>query len=90
MSGSSFSNKGTFEGQELIKGLGQVKEGLGNIDKTAGDAKQSLGEMLKEKNSTSNYKRQLSRLTKEISDLIVNYRLLSDEDKKTEFGKGLV
>ena len=89
MSGSSFSIKGTFEGQELIKGLGQVKEGLGNIDKTAGDAKQSLGEMLKEKNSTSNYKRQLSRLTKEISDLIVNYRLLSDEDKKTDFGKGL-
>ena len=89
MSGSSFSIKGTFEGQELIKGLGQVKEGLGNIDKTADDAKQSLGEMLKEKNSTSNYKRQLTRLTKEISDLIVNYRLLNEEDKNTEFGRGL-
>ena len=89
MSGSSFSIKGTFEGQELIKGLGQVKEGLGNIDKTADDAKQSLGEMLKEKNSTSNYTRQLRRLTKEISDLIVNYRLLSEEDKNTDFGKGL-
>ena len=89
MSGSSFSIKGTFEGQELIKGLGQVKEGLGNIDKTADDAKQSLGEMLKEKNSTSNYKRQLASLTKEISDLIVNYRLLNEEDKNTEFGRGL-
>lgn len=89
MSGSSFSIKGTFEGQELIKGLGQVKEGLGNIDKTADDAKQSLGEMLKEKNSTSNYKRQLFSLTKEISDLIVNYRLLNEEDKNTEFGRGL-
>lgn len=89
MSGSSFSIKGTFEGQELIKGLGQVKEGLGNIDKTADDAKQSLGEMLKEKNSTSNYKRQLTSLTKEISDLIVNYRLLNEEDKNTEFGRGL-
>ena len=89
MSGSSFSIKGTFEGQELIKGLGQVKEGLGNIDKTADDAKQSLGEMLKEKNSTSNYKRQLTSLTKEISDLIVKYRLLSEEDQNTEFGRGL-
>ena len=45
--------------------------------------------MLQQKNSTSNYRRQLMQLTKQLTDLTVNYRSLSDEEKQSEFGVAL-
>lgn len=40
--------------------------------------------------SVSNYRTQLNRLTKEIQDLTINYRGLSDEMKNSDLGKGML
>lgn len=36
--------------------------------------------------STGGYKKQLAQLTKQIADLTINYRSLSDEEKKSDLG----
>lgn len=86
MGGSTFSIKGKFEGDELVSGLRQVQDELSDTQKAAKNAGGKLGDMLNQKNSTTNYRRQLMSITKELQDLIVNYRLLGEADRNSEFG----
>ena len=84
-----FSVKGSFDGADLVKGFNDVKKEVKGIENAGEDAKKSLDQMLQQKNSTSNYRRQLMRLTQQLTDLTVNYRRLSDEEKQSEFGVAL-
>ena len=86
---SVFSVKGSFDGGDLVKGFNDVKKEVKGIENAGEDAKKSLDQMLQQKNSTSNYRRQLMQLTKQLTDLTVNYRSLSDEEKQSEFGVAL-
>ena len=86
---SVFSIKASFDGSDLVKGFNDVKKEVKGIENAGEDAKKSLDQMLQQKNSTSNYRRQLMRLTQQLTDLTVNYRKLSDEEKQSEFGIAL-
>ena len=86
---SQFSVKATFDGADLVKGFNDVKKEVKGLESAGEDAKKSLDQMLQQKNSTTNYRRQLMRLTQQLTDLTVNYRSLSDEEKKSEFGVAL-
>ena len=86
---SVFSVKASFDGGDLVKGFNDVKKEVKGIENAGEDAKKSLDQMLQQKNSTSNYRRQLMQLTKQLTDLTVNYRSLSDEEKQSEFGVAL-
>lgn len=86
---SQFSVRATFDGADLVKGFNDVKKEVKGIENAGEDAKKSLDQMLQHKNSTSNYRRQLMQLTKQLTDLTVNYRSLSDEEKQSEFGVAL-
>ena len=86
---SVFSIKASFDGGDLVKGFNDVKKEVKGIENVGEDAKKSLDQMLQQKNSTSNYRRQLMQLTKQLTDLTVNYRSLSDEEKQSEFGVAL-
>ena len=86
---SVFSIKASFDGADLVKGFNDVKKEVKGIENAGEDAKKSLDQMLQQKNSTSNYRRQLMRLTQQLTDLTVNYRSLSDEEKQSEFGVAL-
>ena len=86
---SVFSVKGSFDGADLVKGFNDVKKEVKGLENAGEDAKKSLDQMLQQKNSTTNYRRQLMQLTKQLTDLTVNYRSLSDEEKRSEFGIAL-
>ena len=86
---SQFSVKGSFDGADLVKGFNDVKKEVKGLESAGEDAKKSLDQMLQHKNSTSNYRRQLMQLTQQLTDLTVNYRSLSDEEKQSEFGVAL-
>ena len=86
---SVFSVKASFDGADLVKGFNDVKKEVKGIENAGEDAKKSLDQMLQQKNSTSNYRRQLMQLTQQLTDLTVNYRRLSDEEKQSEFGVAL-
>ena len=86
---SVFSIKASFDSTDLVKGFNDVKKEVKGIENAGEDAKKSLDQMLQQKNSTTNYRRQLMQLTQQITDLTVNYRKLSDEEKQSEFGIAL-
>ena len=86
---SVFSVKASFDGGDLVKGFNNVKNEVKGLENAGEDAKKSLDQMLQQKNSTSNYRRQLMRLTQQLTDLTVNYRSLSDAEKQSEFGVAL-
>jgi hypothetical protein len=86
---SQFSVKATFDGADLIKGFNDVKKEVEGLESAGEDAKKSLDQMLQNKNSTTNYKRQLSQITAELTDLSVNFAKLSAEEKKSEFGQAM-
>lgn len=86
---STFSVKATFDGADLVRGFKDVKAEVEGIETAGEDAKKSLDQMLQQKNSTTNYKRQLSQITAELTDLSVNFAKLSAEEKKSEFGKAM-
>ena len=86
---SVFSVKASFDGGDLVKGFNDIKKEVKGIENAGEDAKKSLDQMLQQKNSTSNYRRQLMELTRQLTDLTVNYRKLSDEEKQSEFGVAL-
>lgn len=86
---SQFSVKATFDGKELVQGFKDVKKEVQGLESAGEDAKKSLDQMLQQKNSTTNYKRQLSQITAELNDLAVNYARLSDAEKQSDFGQAM-
>lgn len=86
---STLSVKASFDGSELVQGFSNVKTELAGLKSAGEKAGKSLGEMLQQKNSTTNYTRQLSQIKAELTDLSVNYARLSDADKNTEFGQAM-
>lgn len=86
---STFSIKGSFDGTEIVNGFKDVKEEIEGVNEAGKDAKKSLSEMLKDKNSTTNYKRKLSQITAELTDLSVNFSKLTQQEKNSEFGQAM-
>ena len=86
---ANFSVKASFDGSELVQGFKEVKTEINGLSNAGKSAQKSLGEMLQKKNSTSDYRRQLSLLSREITDLTVNYRRLSEAEQQSEFGVAL-
>ena len=86
---ANFSVKASFDGSELVQGFKEVKTEINGLTNAGKSAQKSLGEMLQKKNSTSDYRRQLSLLSREITDLTVNYRRLSEAEQQSEFGVAL-
>lgn len=86
---ATFSIKGTFDGKELVQGFKDVKEQVEGVENAGHSAKVSLDKMLQQKNSTTNYKRQLSQITAELTDLSVNFSKLTEAERQTDFGKAM-
>ena len=86
---ANFSVKASFDGSELVQGFKSVKTEINSLADAGKTAKQSLGDMLQKKNSTSDYRRQISLISRELTDLTVNYRRLSEAEQQSEFGQGL-
>lgn len=86
---SAFSVRATFDGKELVQGFKDVKKEVEGLSVAGEDAKQSLDQMLQHKNSTTNYKRQLSQITAELTDLSVNFSKLSDVEKRSPLGQAM-
>lgn len=86
---ANFSVKASFDGSELVQGFKEVKTEINGLTNAGKSAQKSLGEMLQKKNSTSDYRRQLSLLSREITDLTVNYRRMSEAEQQSEFGVAL-
>lgn len=89
MSTKTLKVKGTFDGQGLEKGLKDVNKELKDISSSAEGTKRSMNDVLKDRNATTNYKRQLQQLTKALTDLTIQYRQLSDAEKQSAIGKGM-
>lgn len=86
---ANFSVKASFDGSELVQGFKEVKTEINGLTNAGKSAQKSLGEMLQKKNSTSDYRRQLSLLSREITDLTVNHRRMSEAEQQSEFGVAL-
>lgn len=86
MAGNTFSVKATFDGSELVNGFKDVKNEINGLSTAGQTAEKSLSSMLQQKNSTSNYARQLSQIKQQLTDLAVNYSKLSDAEKNSDFG----
>lgn len=76
---------------DFAKSTGDASKQVDDMGKTT---KRTASELLKEMKSmeglgrsTSNYRQQLSQMTKQIQDLTVNYRSMSDEMKNSDFGR---
>ena len=81
---SQFSIKATFDGADLVKGFKDVKKEVEGLEDAGRSTKASLDQMLQQKNSTSNYSRQLGQLKQQLTDLSVNYARLNDSDKNSD------
>lgn len=86
---ANFSVKASFDGSELVQGFKDVKDEVNGLATAGQSAGKSLDNMLKQKNATSNYSRQLGQIKQQLTDLSVNYARLSDADKSSDFGKAM-
>lgn len=74
--------------QDTAKGATKAMTDLGQKGaKSTKDLISELSKMTGAERNLSNYRRQLSQMTKDIQDLTVNYRNLSDADKNSDIGK---
>lgn len=74
--------------QDTAKGATKAMTDLGQKGaKSTKDLISELSKMTGAERNLSNYRRQLAQMTKDIQDLTVNYRSLSDADKNSDIGK---
>ena len=71
----------TKKANDEIKGLGS--EGV----RSTRDLLKEIAKMSGAERSVSNYRRQLSQMSKDIQDLTINYNKLSETEKNSEIGK---
>lgn len=74
--------------QDTAKGATKAMTDLGQKGaKSTKDLISELSKITGAERNLSNYRRQLAQMTKDIQDLTVNYRNLSDADKNSDIGK---
>jgi len=83
---SDLKIKATLDAKNTVQGVKDIGKGIDDLKTKAKGADKSLGDMLKQKNSTTNYRRQLMLLQRQIQDLTITYRGLSDAEKRSDFG----
>lgn len=83
----------TLDGSDFTRGMDDAAK---SVDDFTDASKMSASELLKQMKSmenlgrsTSNYRSQLAQMTKQIQDLTINYRAMSDEMKNSDFGKAV-
>jgi len=73
--------------------LNQDKEAVNDfaqkVSKGGDDLQKFVEKMSQSGSKTSDYRRKLMELTRQLQDMMVNYRSLSDEEKKTAEGMKL-
>ena len=87
--------QGLQEGQQVVdqfqdtaKGATKAMTDLGQKGaKSTKDLISELSKITGAERNLSNYRRQLMQMTKDIQDLTINYRNLSDADKNSDIGK---
>ena len=74
--------------QDTAKGATKAMTDLGQKGaKSTKDLISELSKITGAERNLSNYRRQLMQMTKDIQDLTINYRNLSDADKNSDIGK---
>lgn len=83
----------TLDGSDYQRGMNEAEQSTKQFSDAS---KMTASELLKQMKtmdnlgrSTSNYRQQLGQMTRQIQDLTVNYRAMSDEMKQSDFGKAV-
>lgn len=94
LDGSDFSKTMDQAGRSVNEFTKQTDSASKSVNEIGQQTTRTASELLKEmKNmnnagrATSNYRQQLSQMTRQLQDLTVNYRMMSDEMKNSDFGK---
>ena len=94
LEGSDFGNalndatKQVEDFQKKTEGTSKTVNDMGKAtSKTASELLKEMRNMEGLGRSAGNYRQQLSQLTRQISDLTINYRSMSDEMKNSDFGR---
>lgn len=71
--------------------LDEAAKEVGNLEQQANKNNQTVEKLVKQlsdaSNGTTNYRRKLMDLQRQIQDLTINYRALSAEEKNSQFGR---
>lgn len=94
LDGSSFNQTLDNAGKSVQDFQKSTEDASKSVDEMGKTSKRTASELLKEmKNmeglgrSTSNYRQQLGQVQRQIVDLTMNYRAMSDEMKNSDFGR---
>jgi len=94
LDGSDFSQQMENASESVNKFNKTTEDANKTIDDLGKSTKKSASELLNQMKSmeglgrsTSNYRSQLAQMTRQIQDLTVNYRSMSDEMKNSDFGR---
>lgn len=94
LEGSDFGktlNDATKQVEDFQKTTDSTSKSVNELGKTTSRSTRELLQQIKATEGTSrsmsNYRQQLSQITREITDLTVNYRNMSDEMKNSDFGR---
>lgn len=90
---SDLKTRLTLDGSDFTRGMDDASK---SVDDFTNSSKSSAAELLKQMKSmeglgksTSNYRRQLGQMTRQIQDLTINYRAMSNEMKNSDFGRSV-
>lgn len=91
-------NKGIDDSKKKVAEFqGETEDASKTLDdmskhgsKSARELIKQMSELDKSNRSVTNYRRQLAQLTRDIQDLTVNYRMMSDEMKNSDIGRATV
>lgn len=91
-------NKGIDDSKKKVAEFqGETEDASKSLDdmskhgsKSARELIKQMSELDKSNRSVSNYRKQLAQLTRDIQDLTVNYRSMSDEMKNSDIGRETV
>lgn len=90
---ADLKTKLTLDGSDFTRGMNDAAKSVeGFTDASQMSASELLNQMKnmdKLGRSTGNYRSQLAQMTRQIQDLTINYRAMSDEMKNSEFGQAV-
>ena len=82
-----------LDGSDFTRGMNDASK---SVEDFKDASKMSASELLNQMKSmdklgrsTSNYRSQLAQMTRQIQDLRINYQAMSDDMKKSDFGRAV-
>lgn len=90
---ADLKTKLTLDGSDFTRGMNEAAKSVEDFtDASQMSASELLNQMKsmdKLGRSTGNYRSQLAQITRQIQDLTINYRAMSDEMKNSDFGQAV-